>query len=343
MRILVTGHKGYIGMAMVPLLQGEDYDVVGLDSDLFEECVFYEPIPNVPSVRKDIRDVVDSDLKEFDVVIHLAALSNDPLSNLNPEITNEINYEASVHLAKIAKKVGVQRFLYSSSCSVYGVSSDVLTEESEPNPITPYAVSKLRAEKAISKLADSHFSPTFLRSATAYGASPKLRFDLVLNNLVAWAYTAGIVLLKSDGMAWRPIVHIEDISRAFIAVINAPRNIVHNQTFNVGITEENYQIRELARIVSKTVPNSRVEYAEGAGPDKRSYRINFNKLARILPEFEPQWIAQHGAKQLYDVYRKVSFTCEDFEGPKYRRIKHIKKLLSNSYLDSNLRWIKIRK
>ena len=344
MRVLLTGHKGYIGMVMVPMLQTEGHEVVGLDNDLFEGCTFGDrsicgDIPNIPYTKKDIREVELSDLERFDAVVHLCALSNDPLGYFNPEITYKINHEASVTLAKLAKKAGVQRYLFSSSCSVYGDSgADMVTEESKTHTITPYAISKIRAEKGISRLADSSFSPTFLRSATAYGVSPMLRFDLVLNNLVAWAYTTGIVLLKSDGMSWRPIVHIEDISRAFITVLNASCDLVHNQVFNVGITEENYQIRELADIVKETVPNSHVEYAKDAGPDKRSYRVDFNKLARTLPQLKPQWNARRGAKQLYDTYKKVKFSLEEFEGPRYKRIKHLQKNLSTGRLDKTLRW-----
>jgi nucleoside-diphosphate-sugar epimerase len=344
MRVLLTGNKGYIGTIMGPMLQKEGHEVVGLDSDLFEGCTFgnqsiFGDINNIPYIKKDIREVELSDLQGFDAVVHLCALSNDPLGYFNPEITYKINHRASFTLAKLAKRAGVQRYLFSSSCSVYGKSdTEIATEESKPHPITPYAISKIRAEEDISKLADPSFSPTFLRSATAYGISPMLRFDLVLNNLVAWAYTTGIVLLKSDGMAWRPIVHIEDISRAFVAVLNAPRDLVHNQVFNVGITQENYRIRELAEIVKTTVPNCHVEYAKDASPDKRSYKVDFSKIKQTLPEFKPQWNARKGAKQLYDTYKKIKFSIEEFEGPRYRRIKHIQENLSNGRLAKDLRW-----
>jgi len=343
MRVLVTGHKGYIGSIMVPMLQAEGYEVVGLDNDLFDGCIFGNrtisgDIPDIPYVKKDVRDVKRSDLQGVDAVMHLCALSNDPLGYFNPDVTYEINYKASVKLAKIAKKAGVKRYLFSSSCSVYGDSgADMVNEESKPRPITPYAISKMRAEKDISRLADSRFSPTFLRSATAYGVSPMLRFDLVLNNMVAWACTTGIVLLKSDGAAWRPIVHIEDISRAFMTVLNAPRDLVHNQVFNVGITEENYRIRELAEIVKETVPNSHIEYAKDAEPDKRSYRVDFSRIAQTLPDFKPQWNARRGAKQLYEAYRKVGITLKEFEGPRYRRITHLENSVNTGRLDKSLR------
>jgi nucleoside-diphosphate-sugar epimerase len=343
MRVLLTGNRGYIGTIMVPMFLKEGFDVIGLDSDLFEGCLFGDEsicgaAIDIPYTKKDVRDVELSDLQGIDAVVHLCALSNDPLGNFNPDITYEINYEGSVNLAKLAKKAGVQRFVFSSSCSVYGASkSGIVNEESALNPVTPYGTSKIRAEQAISKLADSKFSPTFLRSATAYGVSPMLRFDLVLNNLIAWAFTKRIVLLKSDGTAWRPIVHIQDISRAFIAVLNASRDLVHNQVFNVGRTEENYIVREIAEIAKETVPGSEIKYAKGAEPDARSYRVDFSKIALTLPEFKPQWTARLGAKQLYEAFKKVGLVLEEFEGPRYRRITYLENSVSNGYLDRTLR------
>jgi nucleoside-diphosphate-sugar epimerase len=343
MRVLLTGNRGYIGTVMVPMLLKEGFDVVGFDSDLFDGCLFGDEsvcgaTESIPYTKKDVRDVELSDLQGIDAVVHLCALSNDPLGNFNPDITYEINYEGSVKLATLAKKAGVQRFVFSSSCSVYGAAeNDIVNEESELNPVTPYGESKIRAEKAISKLADSNFSPTFLRPATAYGVSPMLRFDLVLNNLVAWAYTTGIVLLKSAGTSWRPIVHIEDISRAFIAVLSASRDLVHNQVFNVGRTEENYIVREIAEIAKETVPGSQIKYAKDAEPDKRSYRVDFTKIARTLLGFKPQWTARMGAKQLYEAFKKFGLTLEDFEGPRYRRITHLENSVANGNLDKTLR------
>ncbi len=339
MQILTTGHKGYIGPIMVPMLLAEGHTVVGLDSDIFAECAFGEPMVEIPEIKKDIRDVTLADLEGFDAVIHLAGLSNDPIGNLNPELTYEINHLASVRLAELAKEAGCSRFLFSSSCSTYGAAGeDALTEEAQFNPVTPYGHSKVLVEQDVAKLADDDFSPTFLRNATAYGLSPRPRFDLVVNNLVAYAHTIGLVYMKSDGTPWRPLVHIEDICRAFIAVLNAPCEVVHNEAFNVGHNAENYRIRELAEIVQAHVPDCRIEYAEGAGPDKRTYRVNFDKIARVLPEFQPQWTVELGVEQLYAAYKEAGLQREDFEGPRYKRIAHIKQLLANGRLGPDLRW-----
>lgn len=339
MRILVTGHRGYIGTVMVPMLLGAGYDVVGLDSDLFQGCTFCPGIEAVPELRADLRDVQRATLEGFDAVIHLAALSNDPLGDLNPEITYGINHAASVHLARLARDAGVPRFLYSSSCSSYGNAGDDLVDErAELHPITPYAIAKVRVEQDVAKLADDAFSPTFLRNATAYGVSPRLRFDLVLNNLVAWAYTRGRVHIKSDGSPWRPIVHIEDIARAFLAVLAAPRDVVYNQALNVGQTEENYRISELAEIVRKVVPGARIEYARDGGPDPRCYRVDFGKIHRLLPKFKPQWNAQRGAEELYAAYRSSGLVLEDCEGPRFKRIDHLKQLLASGRADPSRRW-----
>jgi len=323
---------------MALMLQRGGHEVTGLDSDLYAECTFGSAPEEIPAIRKDIRDVTESDLRGFDAVLHLAGLSNDPLGDLNPALTFEINHEAAVRLARLAKQAGVKRFLFSSSCSNYGAAGDQLINEDSPfNPVTPYGESKARAEMDLAGLADETFSPIFLRSATAYGVSPRLRFDLVLNNLVAWAATTGLVYIKSDGTPWRPIVHIEDISRAFLCALEAPRAIVHCQAFNVGRTAENYRIRDLAEIVKKTVPNCRVEYAANNGPDKRCYRVDCRKIAVTLPHFRPVWNARKGAKQLYAAYMRTGLRLDDFEGPRYKRVAHIKQLLTSGALDETLR------
>jgi len=341
MRVLVTGHKGYIGTVLVPMLTAEGHEVVGLDSDLYRECTFGDRLDDIPEMTKDVRDIELSDLDGYDAVIHLAALSNDPLGDLNPALTDEINHRASVRLAELAKEAGINRFLFSSSCSIYGAAGDELVDENaEFNPVTPYGRSKLRVEQDVSKLADSDFSPTYLRNATAYGVSPRLRFDLVLNNLVGWAFTTGRVHLKSDGTAWRPIIHIEDISRAFIAALDAPRDVVHNEAFNVGRNDENYRISQLAEIVEETVPDCRIEYADGAATDTRCYRCDFTRVTGLLPEFKPQWTARRGAQELYDAYRSVGLRLDEFEGPRYKRVDHIKQQLSSGRLDATLRWRK---
>ncbi|MGB3533061.1 MAG: SDR family oxidoreductase [Microcoleaceae cyanobacterium] len=340
MKVLVTGHKGYIGTVLVPMLLAQQHEVVGLDSDLFERCTFGEGISEIPEIRKDIRNVEAADVEGFDVILHLAGLSNDPLGNLNPDLTFEINHRASVNLAKLAKEVGVPRFIFSSSCSNYGAGGeDLLNESSAFNPVTPYGQSKVMVEQDVSALADDNFSPTFLRNATAFGVSPRLRFDLVLNNLVAWAFTTGRVYIKSDGTPWRPIVHIEDISRAFIAVMNAPRELIHNEAFNVGRNEDNYRIRELADIVEDVVPGCTIEYAKDGGPDKRCYRVDCSKIINTLPEFQPQWNARKGAEELLAAYQKVGLTLEEFEGERYKRIAHIQKLMREQLLNDSLHWI----
>jgi nucleoside-diphosphate-sugar epimerase len=310
-----------------------------MDADYFMRCTFDGALPEVPTHAVDVRDAHDSVLKGCQAVIHLAGLSNDPLGDYKPTLTEEINYRASVRLATMARRAGVQRFLFASSCSNYGAAGeDFLTEQSVFNPVTPYGLSKVMVERDLSKLADDRFSPVYLRASTAYGLSPRIRFDLVVNNLTAWAFTTGRVYLKSDGSPWRPIVHVEDICRAYIAALHAPRELVHKQAFNVGTTTENYQIREIAEIVKEIVPGCRVDYATDAGPDKRCYRVDCGFIARTLHGFKPQWTARRGIEQLYQAYKTVGLKLEDFEGPKFMRIAHIKKLVGEGLLDNELRW-----
>ncbi|HWB14668.1 MAG TPA: SDR family oxidoreductase [Pirellulales bacterium] len=339
MRVLVTGSHGYIGSVLVPMLLDEGHLVQGLDSDWFEPCTLFSAENAARSVRVDLRDVRASDLEGFDAVVHLAALSNDPLANLDPALTYQINHLAAVRLAKLARQVGVARFLVSSSCSMYGsAGAALLTEEAELQPVTPYGHSKVLADREIALLANDDFSPIFLRNATAYGVSPRLRLDLVLNDFVAAACTSGRILIRSDGTPWRPVVHVEDICRAFIAALSAPREAVHNEAFNVGSSDENYQVGELAEIVAEVVSGSRVEYVPGGGPDKRCYRVDCSKISRLLPEYRPRWNVHRGVAQLADTYRRQGLTAAEIESGKYVRLARLRELLDGRRLGDDLRW-----
>lgn len=341
MRVLVTGHKGYIGVVLVPMLLERGHEVVGYDSDLFRGCDFDGHPVAIPEIVKDIRDAEVEDFEGIDAVIHLAGLSNDPLGNLNPNLTENINHLASIKVATCAKDAGVSRFIFSSSCSNYGAGgNDWLTEQSAFNPVTPYGHSKVNVEKGLDKLAGPDFCVTSLRNATAYGVSCRIRFDLVLNNLVAWAVTTGKILIKSDGTPWRPIVHIEDISRAFISVLEADPSVVQQEAYNVGRNEDNHQVRDLANMVKEIVPGCDIEYADGAGPDLRCYRVDCSKIGKVLPSFQPKWNARKGVEELYAAFSKVSLSPEQFEGETFQRIAHVKHLLASGAIGSDLVWRK---
>jgi nucleoside-diphosphate-sugar epimerase len=339
MKVLLTGHRGYIGAVAASVLASAGHEVVGLDTALYEGCDFGKAPEAIPELRKDLRDVTEADLEGFDAAVHLAALSNDPLGNLDSRLTYDINHLASVKLAKVAKNAGVTRFVFSSSCSTYGeAGDDFLDETAALNPVTAYGESKVLVERDLMRMADDHFSPTYMRNATAYGASPRLRLDIVLNDLVASAFTTGHILIKSDGTPWRPITHIRDIIAAVLAVLDAPRELIHNEVFNVGRTDENYRIRELAEIVAETVPGCRIDYAPGGGPDKRCYRVTCDKIARVLPSFRPEWTARKGAQELYEAYGSAHLTLADVESGRYIRLNTISRLMQNKSVDESLFW-----
>jgi nucleoside-diphosphate-sugar epimerase len=339
MRVIVTGHEGYLGTVLVPLLREAGHEVVGLDTGLYAECVLGPAPDPVPTVRLDVRDVEPEHLAGFDAVMHLAALCNDPLGNVDSDLTYDINHRASVRVAKAAKAAGVGRFLFSSSCSLYGSGEDdtPLTESAGFAPVTPYGDSKIRSEQDIVGLADDEFSPVFLRNATAYGFSPRLRGDLVVNDLVASALLTGEVRLLSDGSAWRPLVHAEDIAAAFLALLEAPREVVHAQAYNVGSTAENYLIRDVAEIVAAAVPGSTVTFAGGANPDKRNYRVSCDRIAAEVPTFRPKWTVASGAQQLVEAYRTHGLTLDAVRDGSFVRLKRIQALQSAGRIDDALR------
>jgi nucleoside-diphosphate-sugar epimerase len=339
MRVLVTGHDGYIGSVTTPALLDAGHDVVGLDTFFYESCDFGSPESDVPALRRDVRDVRREDLEGFDAVVHLAALSNDPLGALSPALTEEINFLATVALAREAKRAGVRRFVLASSCSMYGAAdgSAAVDETAPLLPLTEYARSKVRSEQALAELADESFSPIFMRNATAYGNSPRLRVDLVVNNFVGWARTTGKVRILSDGTPWRPLVHIRDIASATVALLEAPQALVHREAFNIGAAEENYQVRDVAEIVRKAI-GCEVEYAGNGDPDSRSYRVDFGRFARVLPGFAFEWTVERGAEELNSAYRDEGMTFDDFDGARYNRLKRLQGLLDEGALTSDLRW-----
>jgi nucleoside-diphosphate-sugar epimerase len=343
MRVLVTGHEGYLGSVLVPRLVEAGHEVVGLDTGLFADCVIGPAPVAVPALRVDLRDVTAEHVTEVapDAVMHLGALCNDPLGNLDPDLTYDVNHRSTIRLAEAAKAAGVTRFLFSSSCSLYGAGADdtPLDENAGFNPITPYGESKILSEQGLEKLADDDFSPTFLRNSTAYGFSPRLRGDLVVNDLVGNALRTGRIGLRSDGMAWRPLVHAEDIAGAFLALLEAPRETVHARAFNVGDSAENYLIRDVAEMVREVVGGT-VTYAEGAGADARNYRVTCDRIAREVPAFRPQWTVRKGIEQLAEEYQRYDLQLDDLMGERHQRLKRINALQAAGRLDTKLRWTK---
>lgn len=338
MRVLLTGHEGYIGTVLAPILAAAGHAVVGLDSDLFAACTFGEPPAPVPAHAIDLRDVTTAHLAGFDAVVHLANLSNDPLGNLDPALTHAVNVQATVRLARLAREAGVGRFVFASSCSLYGAAgADAVDETAAFHPVTPYGVAKVEAERGIASLASEGFSPVFLRNATVYGLSPRLRFDLVVNNLTAWAVATGQIRMLSDGTPWRPLVHVDDVSRAVVAVLEAPREAVHNQAFNVGHDDENYRVRDVAAIVGEEVPGCQVSFADGASPDARSYRVSFARIADRLPAWRPAWTVRDGVRQVRDALDGLGLAPDVFEGPRFSRIAHLQARLAAGSLGADLR------
>jgi nucleoside-diphosphate-sugar epimerase len=341
MQVLVTGNLGYIGSVLTPLLAADGREVVGLDVGYFRDC-FLGDKPAGCSRQKtlDVREVQAKDLAGVDAIIHLAALSNDPMGELDPDLTLEINYRASVRLAKLARDAGVGRFVFASSCSVYGQNDDAaLTEESTFNPQTAYAKSKVFAEAEIRELACESFSPIFMRNATAYGYSPRLRFDLAVNNLAGWGFTTRQVKLLSDGMAWRPFVHVEDIARTAAALLDSPTSIIHNQAFNVGSDNQNYRIRDVANCVAKTMPGCVVTFGEGASADNRTYNVSFDKIGRSLPWLKPRWNVESAVRDLLSAFEAVELDFETFEGRRFTRLKQLQHLIATGAIDSKLRQV----
>ena len=342
-KVLVTGNLGYIGTVLTEQLLKEDYRVVGIDTNYYRDKQLFEFkfSKKVHQITKDIRNITKNDIKGIDSIIHLAALSNDPLGKLNPTLTDEINFKASLRLAKLAKSLNISRFLFSSSCSIYGeTNNEQLSENDKLNPLTPYAHSKVDLENALSDMADNNFSPCYMRNSTAYGISPNMRFDLVVNNLMGWGYTTKEIKILSDGKAWRPIVHIRDIADAFIAGLKAPREVIHNEAYNVGINTENYQVKDMAHEIKNLMKDCEVKILGKDNPDNRNYIVNFNKIQDNLKSFKPKWNLKKGIKELFDIFEKIKLNFKTFEEKNFTRVKQLKYIIKNKYVNENLFWIK---
>lgn len=340
MKVLLTGIDGYIGTQLGQVLLERNYNMVGMDTEFYSSGNLYDGIKKKPKViYKDIRNVKEKDLQGFNAIIHLAELSNDPLGQINSEVTYDINHHGTMEMAKKAKKVGIKKFIYFSSCSVYGASDQIASETSPTNPLTPYAKSKVLNEKALSEMADSNFSPTFLRNATAYGPSPRMRFDLAINNLCGLAWTTGKIAMQSDGTPWRPFVHVLDICEAVICILEAPINKVHNEIFNVGDTHANYQIKDIAQSISEVMPTCEVTLNKNA-VDKRNYRVDFTKINSRLPGFSCKRTVKSGIKELFELFKKIDLREDAFMSKDYTRLKQIEYLKKMNEISDDLFWKK---
>lgn len=341
MNVLLTGHLGYIGTVLAPMLEARGHTVIGFDAGFFADgCTEPMPLSRDRDYRLDVRQIESRHLEGIDAVIHLAALSNDPMGQLDTALTDAINHRASVRLARLAREAGVRRFVFASSCSLYGAADvdEALAETAPFNPVSAYAISKVQAEAGISTLAREDFSPVFLRGATVYGLSPAMRFDLVANNLVGWALTTGCIRLESDGSPWRPLVHVEDLARAYIAALEAPQDSIHNEAFNIGRDNQNFKVRDIAEVVRQAVPGCAVGFAAKAGPDARSYRVSFAKAAEGLPGFRVGWSLEAGVQQMVDCFRQRGLTQAEFQGRPFVRLAQLRYLLDTGLLSSDLHW-----